>query len=570
MTSHQTELRRIRRILRAVCIVLAIGQAWVGRHTMNPDGISYLDIGTLYASHQWSAAVNAYWSPLYSWVLGILLAFEPTPRWEFPLVHGVNLLIFLAALASFEWLVSTLIHRYAIPGATADHASPGRTRLWLVVFAYGTFGWSTLHLVTVTLVNPDLLVYAILFVVATLVLHIQAGRRLTHCVALGAVLGLGYLAKSVFIVTAAGVFLLLPLSMPSPRIRAMALAALSFLAVAGPFIAAISGKMGRLTTGEAGRLNYLWQVSQQQPPFRHWQGEPTSFGVPVHSTRRILSDPDTYEFAEPVGGTYGVWLDPSYWFEGVKAPFSFTRQVDVVLEGVKTLAALCGPLIVALGVLLWDPGGPRRVLSRLRPFWTLLAVAGLGTSIYLLVWVEGRYIAPFVALGAILLAATTLQEGEASIPRLAAAISAVLVTWALLTVPSLVHGADVLRREWFGGRLVAVQPYRQAQGVRGLGIREGDRIATVGDGFYEFWARLAKVRIVAEVPTWEAPAFWAAEPGEQGRVYGVLARHGVRAVVTRDIPATASKNGWSAIEGGQFYVRVLPRPAHIGATNRAP
>ena len=34
---------------------------------MISDGVSYLDIGDAYFRGDWKAAVNAYWSPVYSW-----------------------------------------------------------------------------------------------------------------------------------------------------------------------------------------------------------------------------------------------------------------------------------------------------------------------------------------------------------------------------------------------------------------------------------------------------------------------------------------------------------------------
>jgi len=44
------------------------------RYELGPDGISYLSIARLYANGFWHEAVNAYWGPLYSWILAALLA----------------------------------------------------------------------------------------------------------------------------------------------------------------------------------------------------------------------------------------------------------------------------------------------------------------------------------------------------------------------------------------------------------------------------------------------------------------------------------------------------------------
>ena len=69
-----------------------LAHAWIGRYSMNPDGMSYLDMGDALLRRDWAHAVNAYWSPLYGWMLGLVIGeIQPSPRWEFPLVHVVEL-----------------------------------------------------------------------------------------------------------------------------------------------------------------------------------------------------------------------------------------------------------------------------------------------------------------------------------------------------------------------------------------------------------------------------------------------------------------------------------------------
>src|SRR5271170_6509852 len=89
----------------ALAIIVATGlvRAWVGRYSMDPDGICYLDLGDAFFHRKWFDAVNGYWSPLYSWLLGsAMFLTKPSRQWEFPIVHVVNFIIYLAALAGFE------------------------------------------------------------------------------------------------------------------------------------------------------------------------------------------------------------------------------------------------------------------------------------------------------------------------------------------------------------------------------------------------------------------------------------------------------------------------------------
>ena len=78
---------------------LALGflHAWMGRYSMNVDGMSYLDVGYSFFRRDWANAVNAWWSPLYPWTVGLVLGLaKPSPRWEFPLVHLVDFVGFLS------------------------------------------------------------------------------------------------------------------------------------------------------------------------------------------------------------------------------------------------------------------------------------------------------------------------------------------------------------------------------------------------------------------------------------------------------------------------------------------
>src|SRR5437870_3181683 len=68
---------------RLTAVLLCGLHAYAARHTMNPDGFSYLDLADAWRRGAWGEAVNAYWSPLYSWLIAAVLAvFRPTPFWE--------------------------------------------------------------------------------------------------------------------------------------------------------------------------------------------------------------------------------------------------------------------------------------------------------------------------------------------------------------------------------------------------------------------------------------------------------------------------------------------------------
>jgi hypothetical protein len=44
------------------------------------DLISIMSIAKIYATGDWSLAINGYWGPLYSWLLVPIIFFNPTPQ----------------------------------------------------------------------------------------------------------------------------------------------------------------------------------------------------------------------------------------------------------------------------------------------------------------------------------------------------------------------------------------------------------------------------------------------------------------------------------------------------------
>jgi len=81
----------------------------------------------------------------------------------------------------------------------------------------------------------------------------------------------------------------------------------------------------------------------------------------------------------------------------------------------------------------------------------------------------------------------------------------------------------------------------------------GDPVALIGDGFYESWARLEKVKIIAELPhellpVDSAAAFWSSGTEEQQKVLILLKNVGAKAVVAETPPAVLP-NGWVHIAG---------------------
>jgi hypothetical protein len=538
---------------------------------MNPDGIAYLDMGEAFMRGDWTMAINGYWSPLYSWLLGLALrVLAPAPQWEFPVVHAVNFVIFVGALASFDFFWQRVIewNRQKDAGEAGILGLPQWA--WQVL-GFALFVWTATQWIEVWAVTPDMCVAAFLYLAAGLLVRIRAGSGHPRVfAALGAVLGLGYLSKAAMfplaLVLLASAFALK--GRFRGAVRATAIALVAFLAVAGPFVLALSQAKGHFTFGEAGRLNYLWFVNGLPSP--HWQGGPTEYGTPLHPTRRVSTEPPIYEFDGPVQGTYPPWYDSSYWYEGATPSFDLTKQVRVLTGSVFILLDLFlrqQAAAVAVACLLFIVGATDRpILRSISRSWFLLVPPLAAMGMYSLVLVETRYIGAFVTMfWAGILSAIRLPDTAGSKRLLSAASLSVL----LLAVANVglfnLEGLGAFRGRQLGFADPASKqqpssagsPAEIAEGLGNLGIRPGDKIAIIGYGFDAYWARLARVRIVAELYPWEAEGLWRSDGAVLSRVVETFAETGARAIVAESIPGRPIPQGWLRIGNTSHYARMI-------------
>src|SRR5277367_1698112 len=194
-----------------LCLCFAAILTWSARHSMNPDGLSYLDLASEAVTSGPRSLVNSYWSPGYPAVIGVaMFLFHPAPEQEFALIHFVNLLIFVFALAAFS-----IFLRHWFAAIRAEESGKEAWKHYFTPFAFCTFLWFTLNDIGTEVVTPDLAVAAIVFLAAGLVCRISlAGSGWMHYAALGFVLGVGYYVKAAMLPL--GVALLVLLFFLSP------------------------------------------------------------------------------------------------------------------------------------------------------------------------------------------------------------------------------------------------------------------------------------------------------------------------------------------------------------------
>jgi len=78
-------------------------------------------------------------------------------------------------------------------------------------------------------------------------------------------------------------------------------------------------------------------------------------------------------------------------------------------------------------------------------------------------------------------------------------------------------------------------------------------VAFIGWSFYSYWARLAGVRIIAEVPHGESWRFWEADREGRDRTLETLFATGVTAVVTEVPWDQPAPEGWVRLGETAYY-----------------
>ena len=217
----------------------------------------------------------------------------------------------------------------------------------------------------VSRVSPDELVSTFFFLACGLMVRwVHAtDERLGRGVLFGAVLGVGFLVKAVFLMLSCGMLALLCVALWQRRrsLQPVLAAAVVFAVVAGGYGTALSRATGKVTLGEAGAINYAWHVDRLQKwvhweggvapaneawpkpriaRFAQWETRPPEFGVPTHPSVIVQEAPRIYGFAAPIHATYVPYFDPPYWYAGYKHVFRWRYQLIALAKSLGDLAAV--------------------------------------------------------------------------------------------------------------------------------------------------------------------------------------------------------------------------------------
>ncbi|HYK03546.1 MAG TPA: glycosyltransferase family 39 protein [Thermoanaerobaculia bacterium] len=280
---------------------------------LTTDGVAYLRQAQYWAEWQTHLMVSAYWSPGMSWLIALFMRAGAVDLVALRLVMTLNGVVFVIGCAR-------LLAVMQLPRALETAA--------LILCAVPSLIWAS------SFISPDLLVAGLVYcAIAFLITALEQQDRKRAALA-GLFFGLAFLAKAVALplgiaVTAGYIFVTwrrtaAPLA---SLVRIGILTVVATIAVAAPWIAAVSMKVNRLTMSTSGAINHAILS-----PDNNWRDR----------RRPHRLHPVIQTFHKPERGRITSWEDPSnaqyhYW-----SPFAsrrnFARQLETSADNLSWAA----------------------------------------------------------------------------------------------------------------------------------------------------------------------------------------------------------------------------------------
>jgi hypothetical protein len=541
---------RLKALFRILAVAFGSVLTFSARNSIGPDSRSYLEVARAYLRHDWPMAINAYWSPLYSWLAAVVLGVTH-PSWhsEYPTIHVMNFAIYLVAIAAFEFFWK------AIP-----RSASGLPNLILWAFGYSLFLWLTVGFLLAP-VSADLCTATMVFLIAGLLVRILQNHGGKDCVWFGVALAVGYFAKAILF-PMSFVFLAVLLMARVP-LKKIAWSAVIFFAISGSWILLLSHAKQHFTFSEAGPLTLVW--SNWNVPVRNWQGQPAGNGTPIHPTRQIHQHPSVFEFNGPIRASYPPWYDPSYWNAGLRFHFVPGVVLKHVLDNLRWIfLELLHPRIWALAMLVLAALSDRSSFAGIAAHWFLLLPALAAFAAYSLTFAQSRYLPAWemLAWAAFLFGLRIRSDSRKRIlPWLAGVTAAVM----LLSSARWIRDSFTYRPD------DAASQYRIVEELQHLGVRSGEKVAAIGFDNDAHFAYLAQLSIVAEINTDQTCEFWSATPATQQEILDQFKRAGASLAVAHvksgmrstsfaippDLPScTHPGPGWQELPDGNLVYQV--------------
>jgi hypothetical protein len=553
-----------------VILLLGAFEGWFKRTDFSTDAISYLDISRAIPMHDWKMVFNPLWSVGYPLLLATIRPlFAQTADGDWLAIHVLNFAIFIGAWLAFLYLLRSF-DSFA-ESRSRDEAAERRR----FVFLAGASIFLSIQLCvdSVSRVGPDLLVSTFFFLGTAMAVRQLARPSYKLALLLGAVLGLGYWTKGIFLPLAATLLVVLTVALFFRRrsIGPAVLAGVIFTMILAPYAACLSWSFGHFTLGESGPLNYAFHVNYL-PRWTNWQGEPGGLGTPIHPTHQLMKDPALFSFAEPYHNTYPPFGNLVYWYQGYRHFWNAKNQAVgigrdlVVLAQTFVKQPIFYAVFVSIAVLFFRAEDRRKWLRTAVHLWPFFMPALVGVLLYVQVHLEDRYLGSFFAILCLLPFIAILKTMPShKVQRLILAVMGIgaVLNYAVIDRDVFAH----LRSHY---TYTQNPQWRLGLALEREGLKPGDGIGVVGGPNASCtWAYVAHLRIVAELggepydqrhPIAEnaeenAARFWHYSPELRQKILDVFQQTGAVAVIVSAKPAEIiTPQGWQQVTGTETWI----------------
>lgn len=559
-----------------VCLMglMMLGYVRYDPYQVDGDAVSYMDIASNMLHGRWHGIVNGLWNPGYpAFLAAAMWIAHPDRMHELQVFYWVNFFIFLISIACTAFFVRSILFARTVGGSTSAVKSK-----WLLcddalyIAAYAAIFLSWQHEFSLGKIRVDGLFASLLLVAFGYLFRIVFSERIAPAIGMGVAFGLAYIVKSPgFIVgvvsfSLLAVYLLVELRLKSNGIRLL-IAAVSFLAVAGPYIAALSLQKGRIDIGDSGRLNYAWSVSGTDP-LHLLNHQPTRDGYAnvrlKHPQVELMSNPGVVFFPNFPHATYGPWFDPSYFNEGVNPRFSLPLQIHFTLRQIRHLClfVVSHSLILALLAFAFAYGSRIvRVAYMRRILYLVYGFTAFCFLMYLCVLFKDRYVAGMFWLASIatLGMLTYRVESDRSVTQ-----GAVFFMAIVMLLDSANSVMQMRQRAIFSGVSHGwdnLEEFEAAGKLNEAGVGPGADVAcfrACNTGSY--WARVAGVHVISEIfdqnyiaDTGSGTRMWRNLPNRSA-VIDTLRKSGVSALVGYFEEPPGPDENWRLLSGHYYWM----------------
>ena len=86
------------------------------------------------------------------------------------------------------------------------------------------------------------------------------------------------------------------------------------------------------------------------------------------------------------------------------------------------------------------------------------------------------------------------------------------------------------------------------------GLERGDEVGFIGYSYSAYWARLARLKIIAEIHPEDIRVFWEADAEQRERALKAFAEAGAEAVIAEPTGGESPPPGWESIGGTGYLI----------------